>query len=233
MLTGFDSFGLPKDTWCRRLACSVLNRQRRRAACTTLTTEYRKWLLSTKASGRPHSQTIVSGVESAACAIHDNSRWFVVIYLSRYRQEVNAVAPFFGFAGTPDEEQVIQQLSKRTPTSHEQHAPSLHAGRLMCCNVKCSNETNMRSDFSQNASRSASGDANGGMAACPTRCTSMAGSTRRNAATTDNCKLSSIKKRTWLMRAFQIAGLGSSVRVRLNSLVAAAEAIHRLGLSSG
>ena len=53
MLTGFGSFGL--------------------------TTAYPTWAMSTKASGRPHSQTIVSGVESAARAIHDNPQWFVVI----------------------------------------------------------------------------------------------------------------------------------------------------------
>jgi hypothetical protein len=44
------------------------------------TTAYRTWTMSTKAPRRPHSQTIASGVESATGAIHDNSRWFVVLY---------------------------------------------------------------------------------------------------------------------------------------------------------
>ena len=45
----------------------------------SVTTTYRTCAMSTKASGRPHSQTIDSGVESAAGAIPDNPRWFVVI----------------------------------------------------------------------------------------------------------------------------------------------------------
>ena len=65
MRTGFDSFGL--------------------------TTARRTWAMSTKASGRPHCQTIVSGVESAAGAIPDNPRWFVVIYAFE-RDEVDVVA---------------------------------------------------------------------------------------------------------------------------------------------
>ena len=55
-----------------------------------LTTVYRTWAMSTNASGRPHSQTIGSGVGSAAGAIQDNPRWFVVIHASE-RDEVDVV----------------------------------------------------------------------------------------------------------------------------------------------
>ena len=64
MLSGYDSFGL--------------------------ITAYRTWAMSTKASGRSHSQRIVSGVESAAGAIQDNPRWFVLIYAFE-RDEVAVV----------------------------------------------------------------------------------------------------------------------------------------------